>query len=296
MTEQQGTPEPSEQPPGLVEVEVGTDAPVTPLGHLHDHAPPVEPPKRPATALDRTRLAVQRDESARRRDLSAIARDRSADARDRAAARRESTLPTPDAGRRVERALSGLRSAAALDRAAAAADRERAAADREAAAIDRRQFRVDLTRAHLDDLTGVYSRGLGHETLRNEVARAHRVGHPFTLAFLDVDGLKTLNDSAGHAAGDDFLRAVAAAIRTKLRSYDPVVRVGGDEFVCGFADTGIEAARRRVIEMRAALAQTHPDRSFSTGIAELQARETLDQLLERGDQALYRAKQARRGY
>ena len=202
--------------------------------------------KRPATALDRTRLAVQRDESARRRDLSAMARDRSADARDRAAARRESALPTQDADRRVKRPLSGLRSAAALDRAAAAADRERAAADREAAAIDRRQARVDLARAHLDDLTGVYSRGLGQETLRNEVARAHRVGHPFTLAFLDVDGLKALNDSNGHAAGDEFLRAVAAAIRLKLRSYDPVVRVGGDEFVCGFVDTALDAAVRRM--------------------------------------------------
>ena len=223
--------------PGLLEAEDHADEPGAPLGHLHDGAPD-QPLKRPATALDRTRLAVQRDESAHRRDLSAIARDRSADARDRAAARRESTLPTQDADRRVKRALSGLRSAAALDRAAAAADRERAAADREAAAIDRRQSRVDLARAHLDDLTGVYSRGLGQETLRNEVARAHREAHPFTLAFLDVDGLKALNDSNGHAAGDEFLRAVAAAIRLKLRAYDPVVRVGGDEFVCGFVDTG----------------------------------------------------------
>ena len=251
MSEQLGTPEPWDQHPKQAEAESYDDQVGAPLGHLHADAPD-HPPKRPATALDRTRLAVQRDESARRRDLNAIARDRSADARDRSAARRESTLPTQDADRRVKRALSGLRSAAALDREAAAADRERAAADREAAAIDRRQSRVDLARAHLDDLTGVYSRGLGHETLRNEVARAHRVGHQFTLAFLDVDGLKTLNDSAGHAAGDEFLRAVAAAIRARLRSYDPIVRVGGDEFVCGFADTGLDAARGRVIEMRAA--------------------------------------------
>ncbi len=124
----------------------------------------------------------------------------------------------------------------------------------------------------------------GHETLRNEVARAQRVGHPFTLAFLDVDGLKALNDSHGHAAGDEFLRAVADAIRQKLRSYDPVVRVGGDEFVCGFVDTAIDAARRRVTDMRAALAR--PTRTARSPPASPSSRpgETLEQLLERGDQ------------
>ena len=137
---------------------------------------------------------------------------------------------------------------------------------------DRRQSRVDLARAHLDELTGVYTRGLGQEILRHEIDRAHRVGEPFTLAFLDVDGLKALNDREGHAAGDEFLRAVADAIRLKLRSYDPVVRMGGDEFVCGFADTDAVAAGQRVAEIQAALAESHPDATFSAGIAELRAR------------------------
>jgi diguanylate cyclase (GGDEF)-like protein len=139
----------------------------------------------------------------------------------------------------------------------------------------------------------VLSRELGQESLRNEVARAHRAGHPFTVAFLDADDLKALNDSDGHAAGDEFLRAVADALRQKLRSYDPVVRVGGDEFVCGFADTATDAAVRRVMEVREALAEHHPDRSFSAGLAELQAGETLEQLMQRGDRALYRAKHER---
>ena len=154
--------------------------------------------------------------------------------------------------------LAGLRTAAARDRAAAAADRERAAADRAAAAADRRQSRVDLSRAHLDDLTGVYARGLGQEILRNEVARAHRLGYAFTIAFLDVDALEGLNERDGHAAGDLFLRAVADAIRLRMRSYDPVVRVGGDEFVCGLAGSGAHSTVRRVEEVRAALALSHP--------------------------------------
>ena len=68
---------------------------------------------------------------------------------------------------------------------------------------------------------GLLPAASGHETLRNEVARAHRVGHPFTLAFLDVDGLKALNDTHGHAAGDEFLRAVAAAIRLEAALLRP---------------------------------------------------------------------------
>ena len=272
MSEPEQSPDPVEMGPRLVEADTG------------------DPPQRPATALERTRLAVQRDEAARRRDLSAVARDRSADARDRSAARRESTLPTQDADRRVKRALSGLRAAAAQDREDAAANRRQAAADRAAAAADRRQARVDLARAHLDDLTGVLTRDLGREVLRNEVSRAHREHRPFTLAFLDVDDLKGLNDSHGHAAGDAFLRAVADAIRHELRSYDPVARMGGDEFVCGFVGTATDAAVRRIMEVRDVLAEGQPDRSFSVGIAELESGETLEQLLERGDHALYRAK------
>ena len=167
---------------------------------------------------------------------------------------------------------------------------ERAADDREQAASDRRQARIDLARAHLDELTGVYTRGLGQETLRHEIDRANRVGEPFTLAFLDVDGLKALNDREGHAAGDAFLRAVADAIRLNLRSYDPVVRVGGDEFVCGFVGTDAQAAEQRIAQIQGALAASHRQATVSAGIAEMEPGETLDDLMARGDAQLYRVK------
>ena len=65
------------------------------------------------------------------------------------------------------------------------------------------------------------------------------------LAFVDVDGLKAVNDRDGHAAGDRVLESVVRAIRTRLRSFDPVIRYGGDEFVCGLSGTDLAQAERR---------------------------------------------------
>ena len=64
------------------------------------------------------------------------------------------------------------------------------------------------------------------------MARAKRTQRSFVLAFIDVDGLKTTNDSLGHAAGDELLRRVVDTVRDHLRSYDLIVRFGGDEFLC----------------------------------------------------------------
>jgi len=166
--------------------------------------------------------------------------------------------------------------------------RTRATADRDRAADDRRQSRVDLRAAHLDDLTGVYTRGLGLLTLQHEIDRAHRSGEPFVLAF--VDGLKQINDHKGHAAGDTLLQAVAAELRSKLRSYDPIVRVGGDEFVCAFSNTGLEAAAGRVREIQATIEENQVGSSISVGFAELCPGETLEDLTARGDAELYRFK------
>jgi diguanylate cyclase (GGDEF)-like protein len=247
---------------------------------------------RTATALARTRDAVRRDETADLRDLSALARDRTSEARDRAAERLaaksfESENPKI---RALERSGADIRSRAAHDRANAASDRERASVDRQRAAADRRQARVDLQRAHLDDLTGVYTRSLGQVTLQHEIDRARRSGEPFVLAFVDVDGLKEVNDREGHAAGDALLQAVTAAIKSKLRSYDPIVRVGGDEFVCGFVNTGLGAARRRVRMIQTGLEQSPLTASISVGLAALGPDDTLEDLTARGDADLYEAK------
>jgi diguanylate cyclase (GGDEF)-like protein len=250
---------------------------------------------RAAMALTRSREAMQRDDTARLRDLSALARDRTAASRDRNAERQAATLA--ESGAATDLVVGALEASGAAHRARAAADRERAAADRERAAqdraqaaLDRRQARVALREAYLDDLTGLYTRRLGLLTLQHEIDRAHRSGEPLVVAMLDVDGLKQVNDREGHAAGDALLRDAAAAIVSKLRSYDPVMRMGGDEFVCAFPNTPLEPAARQVQEMKAEFGQRQPTGSLSVGLAQLEPEETLENFLARGDAELYRAK------
>jgi diguanylate cyclase (GGDEF)-like protein len=126
--------------------------------------------------------------------------------------------------------------------------------------------------------------------LQHEIDRSRRSGQPFALAFVDVDGLKELNDREGHAAGDAMLREVVAALKAQMRPYDPVVRIGGDEFLCGFTDTTLDASRRRVEEIRIALARGSAA-SVSIGLATLGERDTLEMLVARADADMYSRKQ-----
>ena len=228
-----------------------------------------------------------------RRDRAAEARDEAADARDKSAAARDdaAALMDPELGERVDPTRAArLRVWAAADRAQAAADRERAARDRADAARALKQARADLELAQLDDLTGAYQRRLGELELTNEIVRAHRTNGELVLAFVDVDALKVRNDREGHAAGDALLRSVVAALRSHLRSYDPIVRVGGDEFVCALSNTDIDGARRRFDEIRGALREADDGGSISVGLAALGSDDGLRELAARGDAALYRAK------
>ena len=103
----------------------------------------------------------------------------------------------------------------------------------------------ELRSAHLDQLTGAYRREMGRMALSHEIDRARRSDGRFVLAFVDVDRLKLVNDRDGHAAGDRILQAVVRVIRARLRSFDPIVRYGGDEFVCGLTGTDLPEAERR---------------------------------------------------
>jgi diguanylate cyclase (GGDEF)-like protein len=112
------------------------------------------------------------------------------------------------------------------------------------------------------------------------------------LAFVDVDRLKATNDSLGHAAGDELLRHIADTIRANLRSYDLIVRFGGDEFVCGLAGLNMEQATKRFVLVNKDLAETQ-QASVTAGLAELQADDSLEDLVMRADEALYRERQQR---
>jgi diguanylate cyclase (GGDEF)-like protein len=141
--------------------------------------------------------------------------------------------------------------------------------------------------AALDPLTGARSRRSGLTELAREMKRAERTSHPLTLLYVDVDGLKAVNDSKGHAAGDEALVAVVEAIQDKMRSYDLVVRMGGDEFICVLAGLDGAGATARVGAVTDALG-ANPDLPSATfGVAETLAGESLAELIERADADLY---------
>ena len=247
--------------------------------------------------------ATRRDRAAADRDAAAAARDRlsaSIDAELELLARQrdEDTwagdlLPLDLAGRlavHLKRAAE-TRDRAAAHRAAAAADREEAARDRELSARDREQAARELKRESTDHLTGTMGRRAGHVALQREVDRTARSGEPLVLAFVDVEGLKAINDTHGHPAGDEALRRVARCLMATLRSYDVVMRFGGDEFVCSLAGLDLAGARERFAEIRAELA-TPPGHAIGVGLAQREDHETLEALIARADAALLDARRA----
>jgi len=235
----------------------------------------------------------ERDRIAEHRDARADARDRASDVRDQRADDRDERAATRD------HAASGLDTGAAADRAAAwrdrrlgASDRARAADDRRAASSDRLRSARERTVSSIDGLTGALHREVGIVELERDIATARRTNQPFTLVFVDVIGLKDTNDSLGHAAGDRLLRETSDAIRTRLRSYDLIVRFGGDEFVCGLLNMSLTDAAARFSLVSADLAATQ-HAVLSVGLAELGAGDALRDLIARADDAMYKARQQR---
>ena len=96
--------------------------------------------------------------------------------------------------------------------------------------------------ARTDALTGVANRRMFLDAAGRELERSRRYGHPFSLAILDLDNFKAVNDERGHAEGDAVLRSAAESLRSSLRSTDTVARLGGDEFAAFLPETGPEAA------------------------------------------------------
>jgi diguanylate cyclase (GGDEF)-like protein len=252
---------------------------------------------RAQVSFERDGQAKQRDEVAQKRDSVAAERDRVAEEHDREMRRVGEDLggaggSDPRADRALV-ALAELRDKATAQRTQAATDRVRAARDREAAAQDRKHLLAELERAHLDDLTGVYRRGMGEIAVLNEIERARRSDLMLVLAYVDCDDLKGVNDRKGHATGDALLRDLVVLLRSNLRPYDPIVRWGGDEFICTISDTDLEGTRNRFEEVRLALVEKG-GASISVGLAVLEAGDTLETLTDRADRALLEARRGER--
>jgi diguanylate cyclase (GGDEF)-like protein len=241
-------------------------------------------------ASERDKAAQERDELAAQRDHDAAIRDQEAfdlDGRERLFDRH--TLRVQELRGRAaigRRRAADDRRRAALDRERAARDREQAAHDREQARRDREQARRDREQAGIDDLTGARRRGVGLEELQREIERARRTNGRLVAAFVDVDDLKSVNDEQGHRAGDQLLRDVAVELASHMRSYDLVVRFGGDEFLCALPDVTPTEARRRFDGLVSQLHDGPAVRSVSVGISELREGDSLQDLIDRADRDL----------
>ncbi|HVF77444.1 MAG TPA: GGDEF domain-containing protein [Solirubrobacteraceae bacterium] len=106
------------------------------------------------------------------------------------------------------------------------------------------------------------------------------------MAYIEVVGLKTLNDSMGHAAGDDLLQRVVGHLRAHLRSYDLIIRIGGDEFLCAMTDMTLLDARERFRQVAGMLADSGQVGWIRAGLAELGPDDDATQLIERADAEL----------
>lgn len=208
-------------------------------------------------------------------------------------------VPTRDAraadreqqGGPVDADATADRAAARRDRKGSAGDRKHSEDDRDAASSDRVRAAVERANLVVDGLTGAQQRAHGLAELERDVVKARRTGHPFALAFLDVDGLKAINDTRGHAAGDEVLRQVVAVVKTVVRDYDLIIRYGGDEFICGLLDLNLDDAADRFAKATKDLA-CHGV-AFSVGLAALGGNDTLHDLIERADLAMYEQRRSR---
>lgn len=158
-----------------------------------------------------------------------------------------------------------------------------------------------LQAATKDSLTGVHNRNTMDATLMREVDLAHRHNNPLALLIADIDHFKNVNDTYGHATGDDVIRAVAAAISTTVRSSDIVFRYGGEEFMVLLSNTHKKGAlllaeriRCTVETSNLAGAKTAVPTTLSLGVAWLESNDTHSTLFEKADAALYAAKTAGR--
>ncbi len=172
----------------------------------------------------------------------------------------------------------------------------------EALATIRAQRDMLQSLALLDPLTDVYNRRAFEQRLADELSRAQRFSRPLSLIFFDLDHFKRVNDTWGHTVGDEVLREFARLLQETLRAMDVVARYGGEEFCVIMPETeGNDAfrvgerVRQRLANSRMRVNDHEICLTVSGGVAQATGREnTPQELIEKADQALYRAKQAGR--
>ncbi|MTI70625.1 MAG: diguanylate cyclase [Firmicutes bacterium] len=152
--------------------------------------------------------------------------------------------------------------------------------------------------ATYDDLTKVYNRRMGLVMLEEKINEAERENRLLTVCFLDVNGLKEINDNIGHKAGDDLLKIVAKVIDNEIRKIDIICRMGGDEFLIIFSNCSIRQAEhiwKRIVKEynRINKVKNYPFMiSVSHGLSEYKPKDkkSIDELINIADKRMYKEK------
>lgn len=158
-----------------------------------------------------------------------------------------------------------------------------------------RALRRENELARVDHLTGAANSRFFHFLAQREIDRCQRYRHPFTLAYIDLDNFKAVNDRFGHSVGDRVLSAVVASIKNQVRKTDLVARLGGDEFVVLLPETGEDAARLAISKIADQLGKEMRENdwpvSFSIGaLTCIAAPPSTDALVKMADELMYAVK------
>jgi diguanylate cyclase (GGDEF)-like protein len=159
----------------------------------------------------------------------------------------------------------------------------------------RRLLEVERASARTDPLTGAHNTRAFAETTERELRRLRRFGRELTLAYVDLDDFKLVNDRHGHAVGDEVLRVVVSTIADTLRIDDVVARIGGDEFAVLLPETGAEASWVVLRKMHNAVRLAVAERGWPVGVSIgaitcVSAPQSAAALLALADDAMYAAK------
>jgi diguanylate cyclase (GGDEF)-like protein len=149
--------------------------------------------------------------------------------------------------------------------------------------------------ARMDNLTGAVNSRFFYDLAQMEIDRFQRYEHPFTLAYIDLDNFKAVNDRFGHLAGDKVLRAVVGSARKYLRKTDVIARLGGDEFVLLLPETSEESARVVLPKIQDGLLEEMRQGdwpiTFSIGVLTCRvAPHTTEELVRMADELMYSVK------
>ena len=158
----------------------------------------------------------------------------------------------------------------------------------------RKVFDHEREMSRTDYLTGAFNMRSFMEIARNELNRIERYKHPFTIAYIDLDDFKDVNDGLGHSEGDSLLQLIAKSLKKYMRVTDVVARLGGDEFVLLLPETDQEAAKKVMGRLQGGLTEeiqkyNHPI-TFSIGVLTCTNGHSVEDLLKTADHLMYSVK------